>query len=59
MLLVSYLESYLNDLQRRLIEWRIAIVSNSTAIILRVPDSALSSPNQLQSSGQNHSLSGG
>jgi hypothetical protein len=33
-LLVSYLESYLNDLQRWLSEWRIAInVSNSTAII--------------------------
>jgi hypothetical protein len=34
MLLVSYLESYLNDLQRWLSEWRIAInVSKSTAII--------------------------
>jgi retron-type reverse transcriptase len=33
-LLVSYLESYLNDLQRWLREWRIAInVTNSTAII--------------------------
>jgi hypothetical protein len=33
-LLVSYLESYLNNLQRWLIEWRIAInVSKSTAII--------------------------
>jgi hypothetical protein len=33
-LLVSYLESYLNDLQRWLSEWRIAInVSNSSAII--------------------------
>jgi hypothetical protein len=32
-LLVSYLESYLNDLQRWMIEWRIAIVSKSTAII--------------------------
>jgi hypothetical protein len=33
-LLFSYLESYLNDLQRRLNEWRIAInVSRSTAII--------------------------
>ena len=32
-LLVSYLESYLNDLQRWLSEWRIAItVSKSTAI---------------------------
>jgi len=34
MLLVSYLESYLNDLLRWLSEWRIAInVSKSTAII--------------------------
>jgi hypothetical protein len=33
-LLVSYLEAYLNDLQRCLTEWRIAInVSKSTAII--------------------------
>jgi hypothetical protein len=33
-LLVSYLESYLNDLQRWLSEWRIAInVSKSTEII--------------------------
>jgi hypothetical protein len=33
-MLVSYLESYLNDLQRWLSEWRIAInVSKSTAII--------------------------
>ena len=33
-LLVGYLESYLNDLQRWLSEWRIAInVSKSTAII--------------------------
>jgi len=33
-LLVSYLESYLNDLQQWLSEWRIAInVSKSTAII--------------------------
>jgi hypothetical protein len=33
-LLVSYLETYLNDLQRWLTEWRIAInVSESTAII--------------------------
>jgi hypothetical protein len=33
-LLVSYLESYLNDLQRWLSEWRIAInISKSTAII--------------------------
>ena len=33
-LLVSYLESYLNNFQRRLSEWRITItVSKSTAII--------------------------
>jgi hypothetical protein len=32
-LLFSYLESYLNELQRWLCEWRIAIVSKSTAII--------------------------
>ena len=33
-LLVSYLESYLNDLQRCLSEWRIAFnVSKSTAIL--------------------------
>jgi len=33
-LFVSYLESYLKDLQRRLSEWRIAInVTKSTAII--------------------------
>jgi hypothetical protein len=35
-LLGNYLESYLNDLQRWLSEWRIAInVSKSTAIISR------------------------
>jgi hypothetical protein len=34
-MLVSYLESYLNDLQRWLSEWRIAInVSKSSAMIL-------------------------
>jgi len=33
-LIVSYLESYLNDLKRRLSEWRIAInVSKNAAII--------------------------
>ena len=32
-LLVTYLESYLNDLQRWLSEWRIAIVSKSTVMI--------------------------
>jgi len=43
-LLVSYLESYLNDLQRWLIEWRIAIsVSMCTAIIF---DQLHSSGNQ-------------
>jgi len=44
-LLVSYLESYLNDLQRWLGDWRIAInVTKNTAIISRVPDGALSNP---------------
>jgi len=46
-LLVSYLESYLNDVQRWLIEWRIVInVSKSTAIISRVPDDGSSIPDQ-------------
>jgi len=44
-LLVSYLESNLNALQRWLSEWGIAInVPKSTAIILHVPDGASSSP---------------
>jgi len=44
-LLVSYLESYLNDLQRWLSEWRIAIsVTKSTAIIFARSDGALFSP---------------
>jgi hypothetical protein len=47
MLLVSYLESYLNDLQQWLGEGRIAIkVSNSSAIIFARPDGDSSSPNQ-------------
>jgi hypothetical protein len=45
-LLVSYLESYLNDLQRWLSDWRIAIVSKSTTITTRVLDGASSSPDQ-------------
>ena len=46
-LFVNYLESYLNDLQQLLSEWRIAInVSKSTAITSRVLDGALSSPEQ-------------
>jgi len=46
-LLVSYLESYLNDLQRWLSEWIIAInVFRITAITSRVLDGASSSPDQ-------------
>jgi hypothetical protein len=53
-LLVSYLESYLNDLQRCLSEWRIAInVSKSTAIIFarRLIQSRLVTLSGNQSSG--------
>jgi hypothetical protein len=47
-LLVSYLESYLNDPQRWLSEWKIAInVTKVSAIISRVPDCVSSSPDQL------------
>jgi len=46
-LLVSYLESYLNDLQRWLSEWIIAInVFRITAITSHVLDGASSSPDQ-------------
>ena len=46
-LLVSYLESYLNDLQRWLSDWRIAInVTKSTAIIFACAGRRLSSPDQ-------------
>jgi hypothetical protein len=46
-LLVSYLESYLSDLQRWLSEWRIAInVSKSTAIIFARAGRRSSSPDQ-------------
>ena len=46
-LLASYLESYLNDLQRWLSECRIAInVSKSSAMIFSVPDGASSSPDK-------------
>jgi hypothetical protein len=46
-LLVSYLESYLDDFQWWLSEWRIAIkVSKSSAIIFAVPDGASSSSDQ-------------
>jgi hypothetical protein len=46
-LLVSYLESYLTDLQRLLSEWRIAInVSKSSAILFARADGASSSPDQ-------------
>jgi len=51
-LLVSYLESYLTDLQRWLSDWRITIyLSKSNAIFSRVPDGASSNPDQLLSSG--------
>jgi len=51
-LLVSYLESYLNDLQWWLSEWRISInVSKSTAIIFVRAGWRSSSPDQLHSSG--------
>jgi hypothetical protein len=51
-LLVSYLESYLNDLQRWLSEWRIAInVSKSTAIIFARPGRRFIQPDHLHSSG--------
>jgi hypothetical protein len=46
-LLVIYLESYLNDRQRLLSEWRIAInVSNSSAITFARAGGASSSPDQ-------------
>jgi hypothetical protein len=45
--LVSYLESYLNDIQRWLNELRNAInVSEGTAIIFTRADGSLSSPDQ-------------
>ena len=44
-LLVGFLESYLNDLQRLLIEWRIAInVSRRTAIIFALAGRRLIQP---------------
>jgi hypothetical protein len=47
MLLVSYMESYLNDLQRWLSEWRIAInVSKSTAIIFALAGRHFDQPDQ-------------
>ena len=46
-LLISYLESYLKDVQQWLSEWRTAInVSKSIAIIFVRADGALSSPDQ-------------
>jgi hypothetical protein len=46
-LLVSYLDSYLNDRQQGFCEGRIAInVSKSSAIISRGPDGASISPDQ-------------
>jgi len=57
-LLVTYLESYHNDLQRWLSEWIIAInVSKSTAIISRLPDGASFSPDQLHFSGDQSNMS--
>ena len=64
-LLVSYLQTYLNHLERWLTEWRIAInISKSSAIIFARADGASFTPisdsfrgaNHL---GQYHSLSGG
>jgi predicted Zn-dependent protease len=44
-LLVNYLESYLNDLQRWLSEWRISInVNKSRRYFSRVPPGFLTSP---------------
>jgi len=51
-LLVSYLESYLNDLQRWLSEWRIAInVSKSTAIIFAFAGQRFIQPGPVTSRG--------
>jgi len=59
--LVSYLESYLNDLQRWLSEWRIAInVSKSTAIIFARAGRRFIQPRPVTNPmGRHHSLSGG
>ena len=52
-LLVSYLESYLNDLQRWLSEWRIAIkVSKSTAIIFARAERRFIQPRLLKLYGE-------
>jgi hypothetical protein len=65
-LLVSYLESYLNDLQRWLDEWRIAInVSKSSAIIFAragrrfIPAPTSNTLRGTNPMGRNYSLSGG
>jgi hypothetical protein len=64
-LLVSYLESYLNDLQRWLCEWRIAInVSKSSAIIFARAGRLFIQPRPVtlwgtNRMGRHNSLSGG
>jgi hypothetical protein len=60
-LLVSYLESYLNELQRWLSEWRIASnVSKSTAIIFALAGRRFTQPRPLSLFGEPiESLSGG
>ena len=65
-LLISYLESYLNDLQRWLSEWRIAInVSKSAAIIFARAGRSFIEPRPIplfrgtNRMGRNNSLSGG
>ena len=65
-LLVSYLESYLNDLQRWLNEWRIAInVSKSSAMIFARAGWRFVQPRPVtlfagtNPMGRNYTLSGG
>ena len=64
-LLVSYLESYVNDLQRWLSDWRIVInVSKSTAIIFARAGRRFIEPRPVtlrgtNRMGQQYSLSGG
>jgi hypothetical protein len=64
-LLVSYLETYLSDLQRWLSEWRINInVSKSSAIIFPRAGQASSSPDRehfsgSQSNGSKHQVNWG
>jgi len=65
-LLISYLESYLNELQRWLSEWRIAVnVSKSTAIIFARAGRSIIQPRPvtlfggINPMGRHYSLSGG